>query len=178
MRICFLLVFLLMSIEGCNPIKNANVELKEPKYFINNTPVDIVKTYWETSSNKSGAFEGIITKTPISYWHQCENTNNLNSEPFDDSSPLEEWEEGFFSLTVSTKNYIDVNQMKIAAIDEERSIGNEATVLVDSNNNFTKQTMRFYLTKDTGNWKIFLVDSDISENPNLFYFAEPRPECN
>jgi hypothetical protein len=49
-------------------------------------------------------------------------------------------------------------------------------VSVQTGNQFENKNMTFYLTRESENWKIFLVNSDNSE-PVKFKFAEERPAC-
>jgi len=123
----------------------------------------------------------LITRTPQSYWEQCKTVTVRDEKTvsdIEDEKTEQKWADGFYDFLNSTSKYIKVNNIKLLSIYEERVFKDEAVVFAKTGNQFQTQNMTFYLTWENDVWKIFLIDSDNSVEPNSFRFAEERSKCN
>jgi hypothetical protein len=170
----FVVTFLGCSIISC----------EYPKSKVSNgqeaSPSSLVMQYFNHSLvNDENALNKLITRTPASYWVQCNNGTVSNQKVIEDNLKREtekKWADGYFELIKSTSKYIKVNNFKLLSIKEERILRNEAVVSADTGNQNENKIMTFFLTREDEKWKIFLVNSDNSE-PVKFKFAEERPVC-
>ena len=180
-KICvllFVITFFGCSIISCKQLKNerSNVSFEQDV-----SPSEMVTQYFNTSSaGNESELDKLITRTPASYWVQCKANSNSNQKAVEDDSDKKtekKWADDYFEFIKTTSKYIKINNVKLLSIYEERILGDEAVVAVQTKNQFESKNMTFYLTRENEKWKIFLVNSDNSD-PVKFKFAEERPICN
>jgi hypothetical protein len=165
------------SIISCEHRKNEHSQVSPEN---NLTPSGSVTRFFSNSlSGNESEINKLLTRTPPSFWVRCTpaatyNQNTINNDP--DKETEKKWADDYFDLAKSTSKYIKTNNVKLLSINEERIFKDEAMVSVQTGNQFEIKNMTFYLTRESENWKIFLVNSDNSE-PVKFKFAEERPAC-